>query len=334
MIDFSDITVLVQGPVFHQPTLMAPNGITNKVIESVRKNMKGCKIILSTWYGEKTDQLDVDEVVYSKDPGGYDFYTLESNPDNRINNCNRLIKSTSEGLSRINTKYTLKLRSDLMMSTYGFLSYMHRYSDFNPEYRAVEARILSFAIYSLKFEERFHQKQYRPYHISDWAYFGLTRDLSNLYGCQLAEEPENSRWFETHARPKVDIWPDRLWRFSPEQYITSDFARRSLGLTVEHGLIDDATVIEQSEHFIANNFVVLDQWQWPLLSLKYHLLQIGLPEEVKKGLYSYRVWKKDYKKLVVDHSDISIPNNLDIASWMNKPFIAKMNKFFKSGYGV
>jgi hypothetical protein len=295
MIDSADISVVIQGSILHATHHWAPHGITQAVIEQVRRVLPASTIIVSTWQNEQIEHLrNVDHFVQSKDPQGYDFYTQEAVVDNRINNCNRLITSTAAGLAQVNTPYVLKIRSDLFVQDAQFLKWFGYYADSDPSYCVVKEKILGFSIYSLKFEIKNHIVQYRPYHVSDWAYFGYTEDLSALYACPLTPEPQTSRWFEHHTKPAIDIWPERLWRYSPEQYITSQFAQRYLNLLLAHGCVSDLETRHQSERFIANNFVILDQSQWQLISLKYFLQQNDLPDLIKKGLYTHQVWYEDY----------------------------------------
>ena len=117
-----------------------------------------------------------------------------------------------------------------------------------------------------------------------------------MFDCPLMDEPATSRWFETRPKPANDLWPDRLWRYSPEQYIVSNLAQRTLGITLEHASQDDAEILQASERFIANNFIILDQHQWGLWSLKLQVYQDELAPELLKGLYSHQVWYRDYQK--------------------------------------
>jgi hypothetical protein len=310
MINNSDISVIIQGPILNQTLRFSRTGITKLAIDSVRRQLPGATLILSTWAGSKVDDLPVDDVVLSADPGAIDFYRPSARPVNWLNNGNRLISSTQAGLERVNTQYTLKLRSDLWLGADHFKQWMHRFEQFDPSYRVVDARILAFAIYSLKYEIGDNHRQYRPFHVSDWAYFGLSTDLRQLFACPLMQEPQTSRWFEHQPKPEMDIWPERLWRYSPEQYITANFAERNLGLHLDHACDTSGSLLEDSKRFIANNFVILDQSQWRLFSLKLMTLQSLLPDCFYRGLYHHKVWLKDYRQFV-DASASARPLLLD-----------------------
>jgi hypothetical protein len=262
-------------------------------------------LILSTWKGQPIEGLDADIILQLDDPGTTNFYKPKAKADNLYNNGNRLIYSTRSGLAEVKTRYALKIRSDLLLFHPLFSSYLNQFNHVDAPWQVLQQRIIGFPIYSLKYESTIHKSgghriQPRPFHVSDWAYFGLTADLQNLFDCPLMQEPETSRWFENRPKPANDLWPDRLWRYSPEQYIVSNLAQRTLGITLEHASQDDVDILQSSERFIANNFIILDQYQWGLWSLKLKVYQDQLPAELLKGLYSHQVWYRDYQKYSVN----------------------------------
>lgn len=309
-INSSEISVVVQGPVFAQTSQHAPYGLTKQVLLSLRQHLPDATLILATWKDQNVQGLDADMILQLDDPGTTNFYKIGAKADNLYNNANRLIYSTQAGLAEVKTKYTLKIRSDLLMFHPLFSSYFNQFQHVDAPWQVLQQRIVSFPIYSLKYETSYHQQdsikptqkiiQPRPFHVSDWAYFGLTTDLKTLFNCPLQDEPTTSRWFETRPKPSNDIWPDRLWRYSPEQYITSNLAQRTLGIQLEHSSQDDIEILQASERFIANNFIILDQQQWGLWSLKLQNYQDQLPADLLEGLYSHQVWYNDYKKFSIN----------------------------------
>lgn len=291
---FDQITVVVQGPVMTQTSRLAPQGITHQVLKQLRLHLPGSRIVLSTWADSPVEGLDADEIVLSKDPGTTRFYPPDAKPANPFNNGNRLIVSTQQGLACVKTPYVLKIRSDLALHGNRFLRFMDRYQAYDPKWKVLKQRILAYPIYSLKYEMQGDQVGYRPFHISDWAYFGLTEDVQLLFACDLMPEPETSQWFATHPRIHPTLWPERWWRYSPEQYLTSDLARRTCGVVLKDGDQNDRAIREQSERFIGNNFCVLDQWDWQMWSLKLLNTQMTLPDMIYTGLYRHEVWLNDY----------------------------------------
>lgn len=308
-IDSRDISVVIQGPVFSHTTPLAPHGITRQVLQALRQHLPQATLILSTWQDQPLDGLDADIILQLDDPGTTSFYRKGAKAENLYNNGNRLICSTQAGLAQVKTKYTLKIRSDLLLFHPWFSSYFDQFQHVDAPWQVLQQRIIGFPIYSLKYETALQpdlsQKiQPRPFHVSDWAYFGLTTDIKKLFDCPLMDEPSTSRWFETRSKPSNDLWPDRLWRYSPEQYIVSNLAQRTLGICLDHASQDDAEILQASERFIANNFIILDQHQWGLWSLKLQVYQDQLPPELLKGLYSHHVWYRDYQKYSMNTSNL------------------------------
>lgn len=301
-IDSSEISVVVQGPVFAQTSQHAPYGLTKQVLSSLRQHLPDATLILATWRNQDVQGLDADMILQLDDPGTTNFYKIGAKADNLYNNANRLIYSTKAGLAQVKTKYTLKIRSDLLMFHPLMTGYFNHFQHRDAPWQVLAQRIIGFPIYSLKHEvsQSKNMIQPRPLHVSDWAYFGLSTDLMHLFNCPLQDEPTTSRWFETRPKPANDIWPDRLWRYSPEQYITSNLAQRTLGIQLEHSSQDDLEILQASERFIANNFIILDQQQWGLWSLKLQNYQDQLPADLLEGLYSHQVWYNDYKKFSIN----------------------------------
>lgn len=295
-----DISVIIQGPIFNKTHPLAPSGITFQVVSAIRNFLPEANIILATWKGQDTQGIDVDTVMYLDDPGTTNFYRDGAQTNNLYNNSNRLIYSTQQGLSKVTTRYTLKIRSDLLMFHALFVNFFNIFNFYDNKWKVLQNRILAFPLYSLKFEDGVKDgqqlRQVRPFHVSDWVYFGLTEDLRKLFECKLLPEPQTSRWFENRPKPDNDLWPDRLWRYSPEQYITSNLAHRTLGIMLEHASVEDNDIIEASERFIANNFIIIDQKQWGLYSLKLENYQDELDPNILSGIYSHNVWRDDYKK--------------------------------------
>ena len=302
LIDSAEISVVIQGPVFTQISPQAPQGITKHVLMAIRQQLPNATLILSTWKDQQIIGLDADVILQLDDPGSTNFYKIGAKADNLYNNANRLIYSTQAGLAEVKTKYTLKIRSDLLMFHPLFSSYFNQFQHIDAPWQVLQQRIIGFPIYSLKHEVSNVDGavQPRPFHVSDWAYFGLTTDLKTLFDCPLQDEPTTSRWFETRPKPSNDIWPDRLWRYSPEQYITSNLAQRTLGITLEHSSQDNPEILQASARFIANNFIIIDQQQWGLWSLKLQIYQDELDSNLLSGLYTHQAWHADYQKYSIN----------------------------------
>lgn len=292
MIKDSDISIVVQGPVIRESALNITDQTTQLVCARLKTLFPHAEIILSTWENENTEGIIYDKCVLSVDPGATWFnYGNET----LLNNCNRLIVSTLAGIQAASRPYVFKIRSDLFVCSSEFLNYFDRFSQYNEKYKFVKSRILAFSLYSIIGHKTSLFTMYRPFHISDWAYFGYKEDLEDLYAIPLTEEPEFSQWFLTRCKPFFDIEPDRLWKMPPEQYVTSSFLKKHIPLDLEHTADIKNNNKALSTHLLVNNFLVLDQTQFALISLKYINFQLLLEPRLSKTAIFYSTWLHDYK---------------------------------------
>lgn len=295
LIQDQDISIVVQGPILLESRFNITNTTTKLVCQQLKKLFPESELILSTWRGSNVDGIPHDKLVISDDPGASPFIYRE---DKIFNNCNRLIISTKNGIQAATRKYVFKVRSDLFVLSKSFLNFFDHFKHYDAECKFVKSRILAFSIHSLKKERVFGLETHRPYHISDWAYFGYKEDLWNLYDIPLTPEPEFSQWFLTRPKHHPDLFPARLWKMSPEEYITSSFFKKfypSLDFAHTQDVSHDNVVV--SERLIANNFLVLDQTQFVLISLKYIELHLLLSVSgIHKAAILYHSWLKDYYK--------------------------------------
>lgn len=291
MITSEQISVIIQGA--YNPE------ITPKTIKSIKKLLPDSQIIFSTWENtvipkEATENI---QIVFNKDPGAYEFNA----PSGKLHNINRLIYSTQKGIELAKRPYTLKLRSDMCLNNKNFLK-LYKFKDRCCNYKLFTNRILVCDTFSLKFEENTQgQRHYRPFHISDWFYFGTTSDIQKLYDIPLVHEPEFTQWYKNHPMPenKFHMNP-RLWRkMTPEQYITSTCAQKYFPQISFKDILDyNEHNIRQSEIFIANNFDIFSLHKLGISILKPEYMNFKISEYpvCKNGYYSEMVCKNDYNK--------------------------------------
>ena len=300
-IQYQDISIVVQGPILGPSSYDITKETTKVVCQRVRKLFPQSEIILSTYEGSNVEGIDYDVLVLSPDPGAASFIYRE---EKALHNINRMIVSTFNGVKAATRKYVLRLRSDLFVISKSFLNYFDQFPHYNNDLKVVKSRIIAFSIHSLRRERGSGMEVHRPFHISDWAYFGYREDLYNLYDVDQVPEPEFSQWYLTHIKHFHDLFPARLWKMSPEEYITSSFFKKHFPeIRYEHTVDVSHGNIEQSERLIANNFLVLDQTQFCLISLKLMELHItfDVPQIFDTALL-YHSWLKDYYK----HSHVPI----------------------------
>ena len=278
MIESFDISVIIQGPIY--------NDMTDNTVTNIRQFFPDAEIIVSTWEGSNYQHQLADVIIESKDPGGYPVW---DNPK-ILNACNRQIVSTLAGLKKATRKYALKIRSDMYFDNINFLNYWDRFPQRCTEYKITKERILM----STRFAPNPHREA-KPYHPSDWFFFGLREDLIDVFNSPLCPEPQTSRFFETHKRPivKYENWVPALCQYSAEQYIWVAFLRRHIRLEFEHSVDIEHGNLEKSEHIFANNTVLLDAIDIGYNSYKHNNIHTHYE---MFSMYSHFEWLKLYKK--------------------------------------
>lgn len=291
MIADKDISIVVQGPIIYRSAFDITEHTTRLVCQRLKKIFPDSELILSTWMGENVDGIPHDRLILNDDPGATWF-----NYGNHelLNNCNRLIVSTFAGIQAATRKYVLKVRSDLLLISPAFLKYFYQYPLFDKRYKFVKNRIIAFSIYSIKGHKTCLFTMQRPFHISDWAYFGYKEDLLDLYDIPLTEEPQFSQWFLSRCKPFFDIEPHRLWKMPPEQYVTHSFLSKHMAIRLEHTVDTSNNNMAVSARVLANNFLVLDQTQFALLSLKYLNFQLLFEPMLSRTAILFSTWLHDY----------------------------------------
>ena len=274
-IRFDQITAVIQGPY--------DEGVTERVIASVRKNLPGARIIFSTCdQSVPTTLRSCDELVISEDPGTFTYQS-------RIldQNVNRSIVNTLAGLRKVSSPYTLKIRSDILLMGNTFLKYFDRYQKAEEEYRVFSHKLLACSWFSRKPQSLLRKM---PFHPSDLVFFGHTEDLLRLFNIPLMTKKE-AYWSENN--------PPFPWRYSAEQYIWLTCLREN-GFRADCDVYNDSTPqnIEQTERYFASNLIFLDYAQFNLRPLKQALIPNKIPPERLVDCYTHVEWIELYHKYV------------------------------------
>jgi hypothetical protein len=290
-IDYRDISVVVQGPVFGLATDPEKKRYTYRALKSIRKILPGAKIILSTWKGSDVTNLDYDILVESDDPGVLDLGTSQPSPSN----CFRQIVSSLNGLKKCDTKYAIKTRSDIVFKNNHFIKYFFDYNKlpFDARYKLLKKRVVTLTTSNPR--RRFKL----PFQLSDWFFFGLTEDIVNIFDIPL----DRSRFRrDDHGTP---IETDN---FSTEQYIWTSFISKYQTVCLSHtyDLAHDNIAI--SERYFANNCILLTARRAGIDSLKYPgAMYAQGPIFGHAGLYTFTEYQQMLNKYTGAHL-VVIPN--------------------------
>lgn len=271
MVNFNEISVVISGPII-KLSYGEKNEInaTMKACESVRKEMPGAEIVLSTWEAENVDGIDYDLLVKSSDIGGAEKKDGE--------NTNRQICSRRAGIKAATKKYVLAMRSESHILNLNFLNYWDKYNKYSDdtEWKFLKKRVIVPAIMPAHRALLFH--------MGDWYYFGLKEDVLDLWDLPY--------WKKGTRNNNAD---DLM--YNPHRYVFTEFVRK------HHTLIFDKNTDNSKENrlicekVIANNFVVTGFQEFGLDSYKYYYPKTR--EWRRKQIevnYTHGEWVKLYNK--------------------------------------
>lgn len=298
MINSKYISVVVQGAIDKQNTPLC--------LASIRKFLPGSEIILSTWKGSDTTDLDYDVLIENIDP---DAISYRSN--GAVNNLNRQIVSSHAGLDKVQRKYALKFRTDLIMTSDSFLAYFDKFPKRNNEYKIFDHRVLTSTLFSreniIGDVNGFCYKC--PLAPSDWWFLGLTEDVKKIFDIQLVEEPYFSQYFT--GKRKDD---DFMWRFPPEQYIGNNLLKHNPAWA-KYEMTDTDNypfeTIELSKQLLTNNFIFLGFKESGIYMNKYMPWakdERQFDYRQYNGLITYYKFLKNYKRYC--DNDYKIPDKI------------------------
>lgn len=293
-VDTRDISVIVQGAIDKINTPLC--------FKSLRKYLPGAEIIFSTWEGTNADGLICDQIIYNQDPGGW-----RDRRSGFLNNLNRQLVSSKNGIKAASKKYCIKVRSDIIFRSNHFLKYVGKFPKRDPEYKVFQDRVIFCSFF---FKRYLGEVQYAvhpvPFHLSDWFAFGLREDILMLYDIPLAKEPENTNYLNTHniCTARFNMF-GASHQYAPEQYIFLNCVRKVLQIPSFKNIVEYTSEnISFSDKVVASNCIVLNPSQMNIYCGKngidpyrtWSKNELRLPPYVWEGLYRYDIFVKEYKK--------------------------------------
>lgn len=282
------VSIVVQGPVAGTPDLPVQERVTQRVLASIRRCFPGAEIVLSTWEGTNLDGLDYDIAQLNSDPGGF---SVEGPDGSQFpNNMNRMLFSTRRGLEAATRPYAIKCRTDCEFANDRILNGFGRFDFGGETYRFVKNRIVGCTHYSRDPRIPYPGLGHLAHHPSDIIQLGWTEDLRLLWSAPLALTPE-SRWQELEAPDTKRMY--RWFRYLPEQYVWLHFLRQHTTIECDHLSHVNPAIVEETDRYIAGNFVLQTPHQLGIVPLKPGLLKRFLPETC----YTYRQWLQTYGRI-------------------------------------
>lgn len=285
-----ELTFVVQGPI---------DATTN--LKSVQELMKdlalffpNSPIIISTWDCVEAKRLPGDvKVVINQDPGA----EIVVDKTNTLNNVNREIISTINGLKEVRTRYSVKLRSDLRVRNSGILKALNSRPSrvVSTVYDVLQEFVLITNVTTVN--PRYRMRL--PHHPCNWFFAGLTTDLRKIWGIPLMPL-EWFRWFESNPWPK-DNWHQEsyLSLYRPESYIWSSFIRSYKSLVFSHCFDSSEENVRESEAYLARNLQMLTNHKLGIYSSKHKNSKVWLA-----NCYTPKEWKAMQIQRGIDVKDI------------------------------
>lgn len=323
----NEISVVIQGAINKE--------LTPKCLKSIRKHLSGAEIILSTWEGSDVSELDYDVLVLNKDPGGVKHDYAIYNTPRSMNNFNRQLVSTQNGIAKAGRKYILKLRTDLELTSSNFLDYWDAFNCRDEEYKIFNHRVLCSCLYSREHSCQSGSGYPTPFHPSDFWFFGLTDDLKNYFlNSPLQTKEEGGNWVFKYPTRVPYFTP--LWKYAPEQMFCVNWVKKYYpDLQFEDWSDWNIKNIELSNNILYNNFIFLEYKQSGIYSIK-HSWAFENSDSIQ-GLITYEYFqkqymfycdktyqfnktKKNYKEKLKKHTEKLITPLCKIKSWLGEIF--------------
>lgn len=215
---------------------------TRLAIANIREIFPGAEIIVSTWVGCDTNDLDCDKLIENQDPGFF------RDSRNRTNNINRQLVSTLNGIKLATREYVVKTRSDIYFIDNRFTVIGEHHPDFfNSPITITNIFCRNPAIIPLLF------------HPSDVVQFGKVKDLLDFwdsptfkYGDLYYPSPKNTSVFG-------NFMGFTNLKMVPEQALTLAWAsRHGIALDLSSPCQTSPKLIRYSERILGNNFLLID----------------------------------------------------------------------------
>lgn len=246
----NNLSVILQGAI---------SPYTKNIIKSFRCAFPDCEIILSTWsFDSDLDQL-VDFYICNVDPGP--LPVIFQGEVVRVENVNRQIVSTVEGLKKATKKLSIKWRTDFELDSKKIRKFIDAYS------KKIELANLSgrnmIVVSSINTANPFAGIGFVG-HISDWIYFGHTYYLQYLMPREIVS-PIQINTEMPAKRANMNIFP--FARFSVEQWMLRDGLYRKFNFHPE--FFNEPHLINKYLKILGEGFMVVSPKNIGLITHKY-----------------------------------------------------------------
>lgn len=301
LISDKQISFVVQGPLFIE------NNITKNCCISIRKYFPRSTIILSTWKNTDTHDLDIDRKIESYDPGASSFYYNDQKKVNKNdiiissslgghdlkkkNNINRMITSSFNGLVSANTKFSVKLRSDMYFQSNNLLKLLQIINQSKCIYTKKKILIPSNMAIN---PDRSLKILFSP---SDFFFAGLTEDLVDLFNIPLMNKLDLN-YFNSSKNNNKNFLPI-IPKFTPEQYLLCSFIKKKIKMNFKNAFDNNNNNKLLHDEIFSNLFIMKRNTK---IGIKCYQYRISF---FSSSLY-FAYTEFEFKKLAGEHGFIDI----------------------------
>ncbi|RYZ77751.1 MAG: hypothetical protein EOP05_00695 [Proteobacteria bacterium] len=294
-ISFSDVSFVIQGPVFRN---IDGEDLTLKALNSIKRFCPGAEIILSTWRGQNTDGLPFDQLVVSEDPGA--FKDRNGEPIN----MNRQLISTQAGIAKVKRLYAVKFRADFLLSDCNFIKELPPTPESPDAFFKRKIRMTNLFVQN-------PQKMPFLFHLSDLIQFGLSEDIKNFWNIPLYVREEILNLDSSRETEFGTYLGGSDLRLRNEQALPIGFLNKvGRGFRFENPNQMTLEMFGFFEKFLTSNFDVIDWNESGLIFPKRmmdsfletvftrdELLEIESTPEKSEARFQKAIFNKRYKSL-------------------------------------
>jgi len=246
-ISSSAISVVIQGPLLRKHK---EGDLASRAIESIRRHLPQAEILISTWPNQDVAGLNVDHILFSKEPPS--FIDINGN----VNNISKQIVSTRRGIEAASRPYVLKFRADHALLG-PEIAVIRNYPTALPPKQPLFGKPITLTNLFI----RNPLKVPMLFHLSDLVQFGCKKDMLDLWSIRLPDEKD----IYLKKIPRLRILGQFIgytaMRRVPEQFLM-------LACLEKHGYTIDLPEICHTryrlfrlwEQILTDNFLVMD-WQ-------------------------------------------------------------------------
>ncbi|EIZ1360373.1 hypothetical protein MOS07_000584 [Vibrio vulnificus] len=256
----SDISILFQGKYEPQDTT---DSIRQTIISFPQS-----QIIISCWKGDDIP----DEIL--KLPNVKIIINDDVKPPEikgaKTNNVNRQLRTTISGLDVVRTKYVIKLRSDCCLGSNKIIDIYSR--------KATVGFNFDKKILILNLTSHSHNNNKLLFHPCDWIYFGLTKDVKELFSVEYQSLDD----FDYYKNGKL-----YCSKFRVEQYFYVKHLENNGVRSITHAHDYNCDLVRTSIDNIMNDFIIVNPLMISLRSFKHKHLW-----KYRRHVYSHFDWCK------------------------------------------